>query len=452
MKKIIFSVFSCFFALLLAVGGALPPAAAACYTLPAGTQLHAKAVYMMNVETGTVVYELDPHRQVYPASVAKLMTALVAVELSPSLDEKITVYEGVVDDLLGTGASVAGLLPGEQLTMRQLLGCLLVPSACDAANAIAIALCGSVEAFVAQMNLRASTLGMNDSYFTNAHGLHDPAQVTSAYDLVQLGKEILNHPELTELCASVSYTLPPTNLKQEERVFETTNFMINPTSSWYYRRVQGLKTGYTDDAGRNLLSLAEKDGRRYLTAVLGCPVETLNGYQVHHEFDDTDALLHWAFTDLDYLCVVQTTRPVGEVKVTLCADTDYVTAVPSADFYAIVPSQSAESVLLEPHLTVTELRAPVEQGTPLGTATVLCAGEEVGTVQLVAQQSCKRSLLLWIRDWFVRFSKVLLVIAAVLVLLIAAFVVWNVRVNRRRRRLWNSKVRDRAGEADDRRS
>ena len=440
MKKCIISIFL----VLLLACTPLAGLEAAAYTLPVGTELHAQSVYMVNIETGTVVFEHNPTLRTYPASITKLMTALVVLDQVPDLKQTVTVYDGVVDDLLGTGAAVAGLKAGEQVTYEQLLACLLIPSACDAANALAVAACGSIPRCVAYMNQKAQELGMKDTVYVNAHGLHDPGQYTTAIDLYALAMEVLKHPVLTELCRQYEYTMPATNVS-DERSFATTNYMINPTSSWYYKRVQGLKTGYTDAAGRNLLSLAEKDGQRYITVVLGCPAETLNGYQVHHEFDDTDMLLRWAFTKLDYLSAVSADTPVDEVKVTLSATSDHVIAVPSEDFYAIVPIDAADSVLIEPHLTVTELEAPVHKGDVLGTATVTCAGEEIGTIELVAQQTLERSTFLWIKDRVLRVitSPTFIAVFVILLLAIAGFVIWNIQVNTKRRRLWNSKARKR---------
>ncbi len=440
MKKLLFSIFLS----ILLVCSPLFLFSAGAYTLPVGIELHAKSVYMVNVETGTVVYQKDPYTTVYPASVAKLMTALVALEQTPDLQKQVTAYPRVVEDLWGTGAAVAGLFPGETVTMEQLLNMLLIPSACDVANVIAMDISGNIEEFVALMNQKAADLKMENTHFTNAHGLHDDAQVTTAYDLYLLAQEILKHPQLTEICDKYYYTLPPTNIKESERNFVTTNHMINPTSSWYYKRVKGLKTGYTDDAGRNLVSLAEKDGSRYITVVMGCPAETKNGYQVHHEFDDTDALLRWAYTDLEYTSVIDTTNPVAEVKVSLCKERDHVMAVPSQEVYAIVPKQSIDSVILEPHLDAAQLEAPVEKGTVLGTATIKCAGEEIGTVQLVAGESCKRSFFLLItnRIWKIISSTPFIIIVILLLIALAIFIAWNVQDNRRRRRLWDSKVRN----------
>ncbi len=434
MKKFGILIFLC---IILAISAVFAPIASA-YTLPPDVEMHAKAAYMVNLETGTVVYQKDPTAPMYPASVTKLMTALGALENSPDLAKTVSVYPQVVDDLLGTGAAVAGLLSGEQVTMEQLLHLLLIPSSCDAANAIAVEVSGSVEEFVKLMNAKAAALGMKNTVYANAHGLHEATQVTTAYDQYLLALEILKHKELTDICNKSTYTLPATNYHNEQN-YSTTNYMINPYSDWYYKRVQGLKTGYTDAAGRNLVSLAEKDGQRYITVVLGCPSVLINGHDQHKEFDTTYDLLYWAYTELEYMTVVEATKPVAEAKVSLCKESDHVIAVPAEDFHAIIPKESLESIIITPHLNQEEWVAPVEKGTVLGTATVTCAGEEIGTFQLVAKETCKRNFFLLIWSWLTH--PVCLVIYAVIGLAIIAFAVWNVRVNYRRRRMWNSRAR-----------
>ena len=442
MKKFVISMFLC---LILSFSALATPIVQA-YTPPPDVVVHAKSVYMVNLETETVVYEKDPTDIIYPASLTKLMTALVAMDLTPDLNKKVIVYPDVVEDLWGTGAATAFLYPEEEVTMEHLLNLLLIPSACDAANVIAMATCGSKEAFVNLMNQKAAELGMTNTHYVNAHGLHDPAQTTTAYDLYLLAKEVVKSPLLTKICGTTSYTLPPTNISGE-RVYNTTNLMMLSSTDWYYQRIQGLKTGFTDEAGRNLVSLAEKDGQRYITVVMGCPPEDADGYSQHYEFDDTYKLLYWAYTDLTYKNVINTTQPVEEISVTLCKETDFVKLVPEKEFYAIVPQKSADNVILSPKLNVQTLEAPVEKGTVLGTADVMCAGEKVGTINLVAQETCERNQGMYVMD---RIKKGVLAVVTspwfwipllILVAAVTLFVVWNVRDNRRRRRLYNSKVR-----------
>ncbi len=444
MKKFVISIILC---LILFCSSLIVPMASA-YTPPPDVVIHARSVYMANLETGTIVYEKDAQQIIFPASITKLMTALVAMDLTPDLSKTITVYPDVVEDLWGTGAATAFLYPGEQVTMEQLLNLLLIPSACDAANVIAMATCGSQEAFVTLMNQKAKELGMTKTHYVNTHGLHDPTQTTTAYDIYLLAKEVVKSPLLTKICATTSYTLPATNMS-EERTYNTTNLMMLSSTDWYYQRVQGLKTGFTDEAGRNLVSLAEKDGQRYITVVMGCPPEDADGYSQHYEFDDTYKLLYWAYTELEYKNVINATQPVEEIAVTLCKEAKFVKLVPEKEFYAIVPQKSSDNVILVPELSAQTLEAPVEKGTVLGIAKVMCAGEEIGTVNLIAQESCERNQGLYIWD---RTKKgVLAVITSpwfwvpllVVFVTVTIFVIWNVQENRRRRRLWSSKVRKR---------
>lgn len=148
MKKFAVSLFL-IFSLLLTFS--LPAFA---YTLPADTEINAKSAILMNVETGAVVYSKNPDQKAYPASTTKLMTALVVAQNVSDYDTVVTAYDNVKSDFLGTDASVINILPGEQLTVKELLYALLVPSACDAANVLAYHVCGDVESFVELMNQR----------------------------------------------------------------------------------------------------------------------------------------------------------------------------------------------------------------------------------------------------------------------------------------------------------
>jgi hypothetical protein len=145
--------------------------------------------------------------------------------------------------------------------------------------------------------------------------------------------------------------------------------------------------------------------------------------------------------ELEYMTVVETTKPVAEAKISLCKETDHVIAVPSEDFNAIIPKDSLDSIIITPHLSQEEWVAPVEKGTVLGTATVTCAGAEIGTIDLVAQETCKRSFFLLIWSWITH--PICLAIYAVIALAIIAFAVWNVRMNYRRRKMWSSRSRRR---------
>lgn len=438
MKKYTFSlilafavIFTCFC-----------PIYASAYTLPAGTEIEAQSAILYNVETDTVVYEKDADKQMEPASTTKLMTALIVSEHVTNFDLPVTAYSTVESDFTGLGASVINIKAGEQISTRDLLYALLIPSACDAANVLAVHVSGSTEKFVELMNQKAAALGMTGTHYTNAHGLAQDGLYTTARDLVTLGKEVLKNSMLAEICSKTYYEIPATNMSDVRKIF-TTNYMMETTSPYYYKRVKGLKTGYTEKAGRCLVSYAEKDGAEYIGVVMGCKTKDENGNEHHYEFDDTDALLRWAFTNLTYSCTVTASDPVAEVKVRLCSETDHVLALPKEDFYAMIPSGSKDSIIIEPHLDSDAVTAPVDQGQVLGYASVLCAGEEIGQVELVAAEPCNRSGWLSFLDILktIFTSKIFLTAVAVVIIVIAALTVFSIHDTRRRRRLFNSKIR-----------
>ena len=440
MKKYTFSlilafavIFTCFC-----------PIYASAYTLPAGTEVEAQSAILYNVETDTVVYEKDADKQMEPASTTKLMTALIVSEHVTNFDLPVTAYSTVESDFTGLGASVINIKAGEQISTRDLLYALLIPSACDAANVLAVHVSGSTEKFVELMNQKAAALGMTGTHYTNAHGLAQDGLYTTARDLVILGKEVLKNSMLAEICSKTYYEIPATNMSDVRKIF-TTNYMMETTSPYYYKRVKGLKTGYTEKAGRCLVSYAEKDGAEYIGVVMGCKTKDENGNEHHYEFDDTDALLRWAFTDLSYACTVTKTTPVAEVNVKFAKSTDHVLALPKDDVYAMIPSGSKDSIIIEPHLDSTEIEAPVNQGQTLGYASILCAGEEIGRVDLVASEACDRSVWLSFLNALkaIFTSTIFKVLVIIVVLVIASLVAFSVYDTRRRRRLYNSKMRKR---------
>ena len=296
----LFVLFSCF-----------GPAASA-YS-PTGIELHAQTVLLVSMDTGTVLFEKNADQKVYPASLTKLMTAAVAVEQIQDLDQTITVPEYCITLLSGTDSSTANLKDGEQLTVRQLLYCMLVSSANDAANVIADFIGnGKISATVELMNEKAKELGMNGTHYANAHGLHDVEHYTTANDMLKLTQYIMTLPAIMDMCTTTRYTIPKTN-RSDERILATSNLMTDRTQTYYYSPVRGIKTGYTDPAGRCLISTASLDGYNYIAIVMGCPPKDESGKAVRYEYADTKALYQWAFGTFEYKQIANENDPVDEL-------------------------------------------------------------------------------------------------------------------------------------------
>lgn len=430
MKKLFLFLLSALIAAAM-----LTPVAQA-YTLPASTVIHARSALLYSLDTDAIVYEKDIDETTYPASLQKMMVALLVIERETNLDRMLTVSSNAVNELLGTGAAVANLKAEEELSVRDLLYCLLLPSACDAANVLAEAYGGSIAEFVAMMNDKAVELGMESTHFVNAHGLHHDDQYTTARDILKLALAVTESEELMTICSATRYIVEPTN-KSEQRVLVSTVWLQDKMTNYYYKYAKGLKTGYTDSAGRCVVSTAEKEGSgRYLCVVMGCAEKDEQGNKVRYEFVDSKALYEWAFSDLTKARLVDLDKPVTEIHVELCSQKDYMQLVPSQTLTAVIPKEAESSILLEPVLLSESVEAPVQKGDILGYAIVKCAGEELGRVDLVAAGSLERSELLafWKNFKGVITSPIFLIIVAVIVLAIFGFILLVIYQNRNRRR------------------
>lgn len=430
MKKL----FLCIFSLFVVVSVCSPAASA--YTLPAETVIHARSALLYSLDTGAIVYEKDIDEVTYPASLQKMMVALLVIERETDLDRMLTVSSNAVNELLGTGAAVANLKAGEEMSVRDLLYCLLLPSACDAANVLAEEYGGSIAGFVSLMNQKAAALGMDSTHFANAHGLHHDDQYTTARDILKLALAVSESDELMEICSATRYIIEPTNKYTEQRVLVSTVWLQDKMTNYYYKYATGIKTGYTESAGRCVVSTAQKNDDRYLCVVMGCAEKDEKGNKIRYEFVDSKALYEWAFSHLTKARLVELDKPVTEIRVELCAEKDFMQLVPAQTLTAIVPKESESSVLLEPVLNAESVEAPVQKGDVLGYAVVKCAGEELGRVDLVAASSLERSQLLafWKGIKNVVTSPLFLLLIALVIAAILGFILLVIYQNRNRRR------------------
>ena len=238
-------------------------------TKDAGTELTAEAGALFNITDGTVLYSKNVFEELYPASITKVMTAILAIEEGELSDEVTVTQDAVITE---AGASLAGIKPGDTLTMEQLLYGLMIPSGNDAANAIAVHMSGSLESFAERMNEKARELGATHTHFKNPNGLTDPEHYTTAYDLYLIFNEALKLPKFREVIGADSYTA---SYRDADGNTVSKTWKVG---NWYQNgdekapqgvTVLGGKTGTTQAAGYCLI-MAERDesGREYISIVL----------------------------------------------------------------------------------------------------------------------------------------------------------------------------------------
>lgn len=232
---------------------------------PQGPQVEAEAAVVMDVSSGAFLYSKNMTAKEYPASITKIMTALVAIEHG-NLDKKIKCSEHAVYSIEAE-SSHCGLQPGEKLTLRQALYALMLESANDAANSIAERVGGTIEAFVQMMNDKAKELGCVNTHFTNPHGLHDEDHYTCAYDMALITRAAFANETLAEIAGTVEYSIPKTNKVKEVRYFLNHHKMLS-SEEYLYEGCIGGKTGFTSDALNTLVTVAQRDGRRLISVVL----------------------------------------------------------------------------------------------------------------------------------------------------------------------------------------
>lgn len=430
--------FGSFFLALLLVGLLAVPAEAAWVTDP---DVEAKAALLIDQKTGAVLYALNEHDELYPASLTKIMTCLLVLEavdegrltLSQEITATPTALEGLAED-----GSTAGIEAGEALTVEELLYCLMVVSANEAGAILAEKISGTVESFVDRMNAKARELGCENTHFMNPHGYHDSQHYTSAWDLYLITKAALE--QFMTVCDASSHIVPATNLSPE-RQLNNTNFLIRSGREYYNPDVHGVKTGSHSQAGNCLVSTAQHASMDLLCVILGADrIQDEKGIWWTYSFVYTDKLYNWAFDNFSYQVILKEDDVAGEAPVSL-SSTDHVTLRPERAVELLLP-KGVELEELEKTLTLKSdpAEAPIAEGDVLGTMTITLDGEELAEVDLLAFTSVEASRLrvLW-RDVKQFFSTTAAkVVLGVLLALAAVFGGWRLLFSRRRYRYGRS--------------
>lgn len=400
----------------------------------------AQGIFVFERNTGTVIYSYNADAKLSPGGLAKIVTALIAIERC-GLDDVVTVSSRNISRL-PAGAQNQKLKEGEQLTVRDLIHCLIMVSANDAAVALAEHIAGNQEAFVALMNQRVQEIGCTGTTFGNIHGLDNATQYTTARDMARIVQEATRNETFRQLFVEVEYTVPETN-RTEPRKFQSQDYLVDTKNvqKFYNTYVTGGMQSYSATSGSSVVCTASKGNLDLIVVVLGATREFYeNGWQVktYGNFEEALELLNYVFNTYKSSRVLYYGQALKQFAV---ADGECdVVAEPHIDIDSVIPSEAHMRNLLWDY-TDTGLQAPIKKGDLVATVKVwyqsCCLMEAelyaMDDVQLASDSGLKVQGGADRETTESRVSRIAAIISAVVLIPVVSYLVINSALRSRRR-------------------
>lgn len=382
---------------------------------------------LMDLNSGKILYEKNIDQKMYPASLTKVMTAIIALEHCDLNDIATVSYDAVMT--LSSGYVTANLQVGEELTVEQLLYVLMVGSSNDAAIVLAEHISGSVDEFSKLMNEKAKELGCTSTNFVNPNGAHDENHYSTARDLSIISKYAMQNETFRTLVKTTSYKLPITNkYESEDRLFTTTNSLLivnnnDRADNYYYKYATGIKTGFTTPAKNCLIASANKGDLELLTVVLGAGQSDQG---LSERYVDTINLFEYGYNTYSLKEVIKAGGIVQTANIrNATRDTKKLDAVVKNDISVLIKNENKDNALL-PEVHIDEnLKAPIKKGDVIGTVKYTVEGIDY-IEDLVASQDVKESRFL---------------INTIIVLIIFVFIHLYIKSNNKKKRNMRLKKR-----------
>lgn len=356
-----------------------PPPPLREFNYPTEFTIDAGAYALIELKSNTIIYSKELDMKRYPASLTKIMTCMLAIEHG-NLRDVLTVSSTALENLSEFGSS-AGLVEGEELTLENMLYCIMLWSANEGCNVIGEYVSGDVASFVALMNETAKALGMENTHFANTHGLHDENHYTTVRDLTILTRWAWQNETFRRFATATTHVVPATN-KSESRTLHTTNYLTatDVDSRYYYSLASGIKTGFTTPAGGCLVSTATDGDAEYLSIVMGCDLIS-NAEDMR--FIETRRLFRHAFDTYSFVQVLANTTMLGQPEVKNAKGRENVVVHAKDDAIVLLPKEyNKEDILIK--LTYQgELTAPLKAGETVGSVSIVYQGVELAVSDLV---------------------------------------------------------------------
>ena len=405
-------------------------------------EVKSNILFMSSLDNGTVIFDKNADLKTAPASLTKIITGMVVLENCKDLSEVVSAPASVIRSFDGKNSSNAGIVVGEEITVDDLLHLMLIKSANEAAAILAYHVGGDdIDNFIGMMNDFVKKLGCKNTHFVNPHGLDEEGQHTTARDLSIIVTHALKNEKFAEITSTNTYYLPPTNKRPEQTRFYSTNFLISPSTSYYYEYAKGVKTGTTELAGCCLISTASKNGYTYLCVAMQGPSEDINGdgSKKNLAFIDSKKAYEWAFKNLKLKVVADPSDVVTVVNVNLSSKVDHVRLMPKEEVSDLIPTKvDSTGIFIEPipETIPKNLEAPIKKGDVIGKARVMYAGKELRTIDLVAGENVNRNIFLYVGHLIKTAFKstTVKIIAGVALLLLTFYIVVNILYSKKKKK------------------
>ena len=390
---------------------------------------------LIDGSTGRILYEKNIHQRMYPASITKIMTAIIALE-NGNLKDIVTASSKAIQEV-EPGSSHIGILPNEQFTLEQLLYALLIASANDGANIIAEHIAGSIDKFVELMNNRAIELGAGNTHFVNTHGYHDDNHYTTAYDVALIARHAMTIPKFKEIVSTATYEIPPTEKCNQIRYLSNTNHLINRyratrAYNYFYPSATGIKTGYTSKAQHTLVSSAVEKDLKLIAVVMGA--ECIGN--TYYSYKDTLNLFKYGFNNFSTQTIVKANDIIEEMQIKDAKDNEYAILLAEQDLKALLPKNLEKDKILIEIIPQKNISAPISKNDVLATAIYKYDGEVLGTINLISDRDVKIATMALIRNKTIAIVNVLWfkVLEGVFAILLITIVILRIRKSIRKKR------------------
>ncbi len=398
-------------------------------------KLNSDAVYVVNKSTGTPIVEKNINKKRSPASITKIMTFIIVYEKCKDLNQKVKITQNVLD-LVDPESSGCEFKDGDEFKIIDLLHAMLICSSGAAAIILANYLSGNIENFVNVMNEKAKSLGCTDTHFVNPDGLYNENQYMTAMDVYKMAKYAMEIPLLLNIVAKSEYSF----FGDDRDPIITSNKMIDPKrgGEHYYPYVKGIKTGYLEEAGRCLVSYAEKGNSTYISVVMGGPILDENGNKIEKNMAmiDTKNIYIWAFENLKTIKLYPRDFPIAEVNLGLVWKQDKLLLSPKSDFYAALPLNAKKEDVTIKVYAPELVNAPINKGDIIGTANIFYQGQRFGDFDLVSTETFGKNYALIVLNALKKAisSPIFIIIFSLFTVCAIFYIFMIMRENKRRRK------------------